>query len=315
MSPRTVLVVGATGHLGGKVVDALRARGHAVRALVRPGSEAGHLRAKGVAIVAGDLSRPETLPPALLGCDALATTANGFYRRRGESPRSVDLDGHLALAEAAKAAGLGRFVLTGVLNSDQATRVPHFHSKSLVERRLRELGVPFVSLRPGSFIDQRDDLWAKGLRRGQLQCLGDPQRRITQVPTAEVARCLALAVDHPDVVGRTIDIGCDRPVSPADMAGIFTRLLGREIVVKALPWPVFAAATGIIGLAVPKVRDLRAMLSFLQAGPYVADTTEQRRHFGPVPRVEEALADYARARGLLAAPAAPRSQAQSGGLA
>ncbi|MFM2041941.1 MAG: hypothetical protein RLY86_517 [Pseudomonadota bacterium] len=297
---RRVLVIGATGHLGGKAVDALLARGHQVRALVRASSDTTPLKTKPVELVRGDLLDPGSLDRALAGTDALVTTANGFFRRqKGESPASVDLQGHLALAEAAKRAGIKRFVLTSVLNCDKAVDVPHFYAKKVVEDRLTQLGVPFVALRPGSFIDQREDRWAGALKKGSFQAIGDPARAITHVPTVEVARCLALAVDHPEAEGKVIDIGCDRPLSARDIADLFGRILNRPVKVQAAPWAVVGTIMGGVGLFKPMVKDLRAMLKFLTFGPYVADTSRQRALFGDVPRAEDALTTYAKAKGLV----------------
>src|SRR5882672_12398807 len=124
------LVVGATGNLGGRVVTALLARGHAVRALVREGTDPAALAAQGVEIVRGDLLDRASLDRALAGAGALVTTAIGYIpRRRGDSLESVDDRGNRNLIEAAKAAKLGRFVFTSVLTADKAREVPHFWQK------------------------------------------------------------------------------------------------------------------------------------------------------------------------------------------
>lgn len=296
----TVLVVGATGHLGGKAVDALLARGHQVRALVRPSTDASALTARGVTLTPGDLTDPASLATAVAGCEAVISTANGFFRRQpGESPGSVDADGHKALVAAAAQGGVRRFVLTSVLNAQLATEVPHFHAKVGTEAQLKASGMEWVSLRPGSFIDQRDDRWAPALRKGTLETIGDPARKITYVPTAEIARCLALAVDHPDASGQIVDLGCDRPASAQDLVALFSTILGKPVKLKALPLGLASTVMGAIGLFNPMVKDLRAMLRFIFTQPYIADTTLQVRLFGPVPKLQDALRDYARQQRLI----------------
>jgi uncharacterized protein YbjT (DUF2867 family) len=138
-----VLVVGATGFLGGQVVDALLARGKQVRAaLVRPSSDASRLEAKGVEIVRGDMMDPESLVRTMPGADALVTTAAGYTRHsKGDGP-DIDVVGNRNLAEAAADVGLRRFVFTSILTCDQTPNVPHFWHKKLAEDRLEELAVP-----------------------------------------------------------------------------------------------------------------------------------------------------------------------------
>jgi uncharacterized protein YbjT (DUF2867 family) len=140
-----VLVVGATGFLGGQVVDELLARGKEVRALVRPGSDASKLEAKGVEIARGDMLDVESLVAAMTGADAVITTAAGYTRRR-KNAQEIDTVGNANLARAASRAGVRRFVFTSILTSDQTPNVSHFWHKKLAEDKLEELGVPFVAL-------------------------------------------------------------------------------------------------------------------------------------------------------------------------
>jgi uncharacterized protein YbjT (DUF2867 family) len=296
-----VLVIGATGHLGGKVVRALLDRGKRVRALVRPGSDASALEKLGVEIVRGDMMDPASLEPAMEGMDALITAAAGYVRRRKTDTPEIDLRGNFNLADAAKSAGLSRFVFTSILTSDKATYVPHFWNKKLVEDYLEEHGVPFVSLRPGAFIDQGQDWANAGLRKGQLMAFVKPDVRFTHVLTEDLARYLAMAVDAPGAVGKRIDIGCDRPVSLAENAEILSALLGRKVRVGNPPWWVFTAMLAVMGLFSEGMRDVRAMARYTMTGQYVADTTLQAKLFGDVPRIEDAFRRWLVGLGLLEA--------------
>src|SRR5437867_12359335 len=86
----TVLVVGATGDLGGRAVDALLARGKRVRSLVREGTDPSRPAAKGVDIARGDLLDPASLERAMIGFRAVVTTAAGHTRRaKGDSLEKV----------------------------------------------------------------------------------------------------------------------------------------------------------------------------------------------------------------------------------
>jgi uncharacterized protein YbjT (DUF2867 family) len=148
-----VLVVGATGFLGGQVVDALLSRGTQVRALVRPQTNASTLEAKGVEIARGDMLDLDSVVRAMTGADAVITTAAG-YTRRDRRATEIDTVGNANLARAAQQTGIRRFVLTSILTCDRTPDVPHFWHKLLAEDRLEELGIPFVALRPGAFLDQ-----------------------------------------------------------------------------------------------------------------------------------------------------------------
>jgi hypothetical protein len=91
-----VLVVGATGSLGGKVVDELLKRGKNVRALVRPTTDASRLESRGVEIARGDMLDLDSLVAAMNGADAVITTAAG-YTRGGKNEHDIDTVGNAAV--------------------------------------------------------------------------------------------------------------------------------------------------------------------------------------------------------------------------
>jgi len=292
MNDGPVLVVGGTGALGGQVVDALLARGKQVRALARPTSNASRLEAAGVEVARGDMMDPDSLRRAMSGADAVITTAAGYTRHsKGDSP-DIDTVGNRNLADAASAAGVRRFVLTSILTCDQTPNVPHFWHKKLTEDRLEELGVPFVALRPGAFLDQVTQMGGDPFAKRRLMWFGSARIPLTFVLTADLAGYLAAAVDADVTAGERIDIGWDRPVGMQDIADIAGRLLGGRIKVRAVPAPVLHAAGTVLGPVVPMVKDMAAMLDWFQTGRYVADTTRQREVFGAVPTAEDAVARF-----------------------
>jgi len=171
--------------------------------------------------------------------------------------------------------------------------VPHFWHKKLAEDKLEQLGVPFVALRPGAFLDQLTQFGGDLFAKGRLMWLGDTRVPLTFVLTSDLARYLAAAVDADNVDGQRIDIGWDRPVSMTDIAQIATRLLGKQIRVRSIPTGLIHAMATVLGPFVPMVKDMGAMVGWFNTGRYVADTTRQGEVFGPVPTAEDAIARFA----------------------
>jgi uncharacterized protein YbjT (DUF2867 family) len=284
-----VLVVGGTGMLGGQVVTELLSRGKRVRALVRPASDAAGLRRVGVEIARGDMMDPASLLQAMDGADAAISTAAGYTRHSKGDTDEIDRTGNRNLADAASQTGIRRFVLTSILTCDQTPQVPHFWHKKLAEDRLEELGVPFVSLRPGAFLDMITRMGDPFAKR-RLMWAGSPTIPLTYVLTQDVAGYLADAVDAPGVDGQRIDIGWDRPVSMKEIAEISGQLLGQPIRVRSVPASVINIAAAVVGRFSPMVNDVAAMIRWMQTGRYVADPSRQREVFGQVPTAEEAIA-------------------------
>jgi len=288
---RPILQVGATGYLGGLVLQELLARGKTVRALVRPGSDPSKLP-KGVEIVRGDLLEPASLRNAAANVSAIVTSAIGYSRRKEGDSLRTDREGNRNLVDAAKQARAPRFVLLSILSCDQATDVPHFWAKKETEDYLAQQGVPFVSLRPGAFLYAPEggfgQMIRQGLERGEVLGMTPEGIRVTYIAPREVARAIARAVDEPRALGEKIDLGSDRPLSGPEYAALLGKLLGRPMRVAPMQ-----------GGRGPRDDDMMAMFRFFQTGKYVADTRRQAELFGPVPRIEDAAREMLAGLGML----------------
>ncbi|MEJ1116704.1 SDR family oxidoreductase [Paenarthrobacter sp. CCNWLY172] len=287
-----VLVIGATGFLGGQVVDELLKLGKNVRALVRPKSNAAKVEAKGVEIVRGDMLDAASLIAAMTGVSAVVSTAAG-YTRNDKNAQAIDTFGNSNLAVAAKYAGVPRFVLISIVTSDQTPQIPHFWNKKLAEDKFREFGVPFVALRPGAFFDQAVGMGGDPFAKGRFVWLGSKDARLTFVLASDVARYLAEAVDADIVEGEHIDVGWSRPVSIQDAADIAGQRAGKQIKVMSIPAGAIAGLGKVTSKVLPLVGDMASMVAWFETGKYVADTTRQEQVFGPAPTPEDAIARVA----------------------
>jgi len=180
LSPSPVtLVTGATGFVGSAVARALQQRGHALRLLVRRGSDRSNVAGLGAELVEGDLREPASLQAAVAGCTYVIHVA-ADYRLWVPDPgpmMQANVDGTRALLLAARDAGVQRIVYCSSVAAlglvgdgtqgtedtevDEAKLVGAYKwSKYLAEQEVRRLvreeGVPAVIVNPSTPIGPRD---------------------------------------------------------------------------------------------------------------------------------------------------------------
>jgi uncharacterized protein YbjT (DUF2867 family) len=231
--------VGATGFVGQAAALRLRERGNQVRGLVRGGAahpKVKDLQAAGVAIVEGDLTRPETLAPACGGIETIVCTATSMPGAANDGLRRVDLEGTLALIEAAERAGVQRFVYTsysGNLRFDS----PLETAKRTCEDRLLKGQMQAVILRPSYFME----MWLSPLlgfdpENGSARIYGSGEAKGSYISAFDVAEfAAAAAVKKTDKRETILEMGGPEIVSQLDAVRIFEQALHKKITVEHVP--------------------------------------------------------------------------------
>ena len=140
MNAKKVVVAGATGIFGKKIVKALLDQGAEVTAMVRVTSNRTKLEEMGVKnFVTGDMMDKASLKEALSpehAFDAIVASAAGYTRHSKGDSAKTDTISYQNLVYVAREAAIPRFVLISILECDQAVNVPHFHNKYLTEKYL-----------------------------------------------------------------------------------------------------------------------------------------------------------------------------------
>lgn len=204
-----VLVAGAHGAVGSKLVSALQARGHDVTAGVRKESQFAELTALGATPVMLDLTRPEQFDPALSGADAVVFAAGSG----GEAVEDVDRDGAIHLADHAQKSGPRRFVMLSSIGVDRPEKgpeklQPYLRAKKAADEHLAKSDLDWTIVRPGGLTDED----AAGRIQTGTQFEGDK----AVISRADVADTLAEVLETPGSIGKTFEIiKGDTPIKEA----------------------------------------------------------------------------------------------------
>ena len=143
--PSVILLTGATGYIGGRLLRLLEKQGYRVRGLARRPEVLRQKADASTEVVAGDLLDRSSLDTALRGVDASYYLVHSMGS--DGSFEEADRTAASNFGQAAKAAGVRRIIYLGGLGSDEETLSPHLRSRHEVGRILRESGVPVLEFR------------------------------------------------------------------------------------------------------------------------------------------------------------------------
>lgn len=247
------LVTGATGFVGGHVVDALLARGDRVTALVRSPARAAALATAGVTLVEGDLENRSALQEAVRQQDVIYHIAGAVAAPNEAAYLKANRDGTASLLRAAEAAGSPRFVLmsSGAAGGPSHRGVPrtevqpdapvtaYGRSKRAAEEVVRHATVPWVILRPPTVYGPRDrDNLIKVFRiarTGVVPVFGDGLQELSMVYASDLADATVLAGTAPGVTGAAYYVNHPEIVTSAGLVRRIGSAMHRRVRVIGLP--------------------------------------------------------------------------------
>jgi uncharacterized protein YbjT (DUF2867 family) len=304
-----VLVVGASGYLGGLICKELVASGRTVSAVVRPTSDTRYLRTLGVSLVEADLNEPASLSAALDGCQQVICTATAALpTRRGEC---VTGDGRRAkaLVAAAEAARIDKLVYISALIPDH--QLPGFwQCKVEAELHLRRSRLDYTILRCGSLMEvslallgstiptlsaepgpahtlERPFPFSRRLyqlirhdieQKGTAHVIGNGTGMRSYVATGDVARLAVASLENPFCRRATLQVGT-APITALQAVDLFSKILGRPVRVRRTPLPLLQAFGAAAGLFSPEAGQLLRAAVAMAQGDVALDPTTFRHAY------------------------------------
>jgi len=300
----TILVTGGSGFVGSYVIPELIDGGHRVVALVRDDASGGRIlrrldaaRRGAVELRRGDVTRPDTLPAALEGIDAIVhLVAIARDRNGGADLRSVNTEGTRNVVEAARTAGVRRLVHQGALGVRDDPSLQYASSKAKAEALVAVSGLDWTILKPSLMWGPRDGFFniVADLVRvspGVVPVPGDGNARFQPLAIADMARIVRATLERPETIGGRYELGGPRYWTYREITGEVLRGMGRRRAIVPMPLPIIrliAAAAEAVRLPFPVATDQLRQLRLDNIGPL--DGVE--RAFGFAPRPMEGQLGY-----------------------
>ncbi len=307
-----VLITGATGLLGGHLIQELQQRGDQIRALVLPVENAEKLIAQGVEVVRGDVTDATTLAPAVKGIEIILHLAGmmGVDRPLADY-RLVNVTGTENLYRAAQVAGVRRFVHTSshtvyglgygrfLTEEDELRPDPDPYSITkaegdhLMRRLMLKSDVETVIIRPGTFFGPGDRLHfgriAQRMKNGKGIIIGRGNNALPFCYVTDVAQGFLLAASHEKAPGNVYNISNDHPLTQQEIFNAIADDVGGQRPIRHLPYlPIYYG--GIVAEKVAFITHTKPIVTRLGAMMFGTDNRHSvekaRRELGYEPEVD-----------------------------
>jgi NADH dehydrogenase len=294
-----VVVAGGTGLLGRSITEALLNAGHEVVVASRsnPTKDPIDARAKWVA---ADVTDPATLGAALAGADAVVDAVQ-FPNSPIENPKKgytferIDLGGTKNLVDAAKAAGVPRFIgISGVGIAEDA-KFKWLRFKWQEEEYIKASGVPYTILRGTWIYGPRDVSLNRFLGFAKflpfIPVIGNGKTPINALFIGDLAAHVTAAVERDDLRGRTFELGGPETLTMDQVVRAALRAAGKRRFLLHQPVWLMKIVASVIQYAPGRPLTPDAVDFITMDG--VADTSELRAAFGlKLTPIDEGLATY-----------------------
>ncbi|WP_406687951.1 SDR family oxidoreductase [Rossellomorea vietnamensis] len=197
-----VAVVGANGQIGKQVVGFLKEDGHTPRAIVRKEEQVQSFEQEGVEAALVDLEGTvDQISNGLKGADAVVFSAGSGGSTGSDKTLLIDLDGAVKTMEAAKEAGIERFIIVSALQAHHRENwndslKPYYVAKHFADRALEDSGLTYTIIRPGGLLNEEGTgkvSAAENLERGSI-------------PREDVARTIVASLTEESTFNKGFDL-------------------------------------------------------------------------------------------------------------
>ncbi len=284
-----ILITGITGFVGSHLAERLAAQGHTLRGLVHQPGARGHLGASvPVELVPGDVTRPETLAPAMRGMDAVIHLVAIPYEHGGATYEAVNAQGTRNVVNAAQAAGVKRFIHQSALAVDSRSPYGYLRSKGEGEDAVRASGLDWTVFRPSVLVGPEDE-FANALARWLVitplafPLVGDGQARFQPLWVEDLVTCIAKTLDDPKAIGQSYDLGGPEHLTYEAMVKQILFALHRSRILLHVPVPLMKPVVKGMEIVLPKPPATTSLLDLLNVDNTTA-LDSVARPFGFAPR-------------------------------
>jgi len=253
-----ILITGGTGFIGRALVRQLFDSSYPVRTLLRPSPKTPRLP-KGVPVEVAVVGLDDVrgLRAALRDVDTIIHLAGAEHQGRNANLLATDIQGTQNLAQAAKQAGVERFIYLSHIGADRASAFPVHKAKGIAEEYIRKSGVPHTIVRSSIVFGPEDHFTtnlAKLLRRapGIFPIPGDGQTRIQPLWVEDLVTSLLWAMENPETINETYEVGGSEYFTLRQTMEIIMEVIGKRRLLVSISPPLLRALVVTFETFIPR---------------------------------------------------------------
>ena len=266
-----IFLTGGTGFVGSNLRAALGDR--PIRLLVRDPEKHEHLRRPNIELVAGDVTRPETLQGALDGCQYVIHLVGIIEETGSGSFDAIIRQGTVNVLAEAERAGIAHFIQMSALGARDDPAFPYMRAKARAEAAVRASPLPWTIFRPSVIFGPGDGFinpLALLVRFPITPVVGDGKSRFMPAAVGEIAEVFAGAVGTPKTFGQTYELGGAKIYTFEQMLDAIGNELDRHHPRVRVPVPLISL---VVRLSKPLPRALRPPVTDEQLKMLKTDNT------------------------------------------
>jgi len=246
---RMILLTGASGLVGRAVLDRLVMERTPVRCLVRDPRALGALRVH-VQIALGDLADPPSFRNAMRGVDEVIHLAASIRDQPGSSIEELAAIATWRMVDAARRAGVRRFIFFSALGASTQSRARFLRAKALAERAVLDAPLPSVVFAPSIIYSPGDPFLALLERLGRIPgvtpIMGRGRAEFQPIWVEDVAECVVSAMRLPPEASSRYELAGPDTLTYAEIVELLLRRAGRSRTLVHVPTPVVLSSLRLL---------------------------------------------------------------------
>ncbi|MDJ0717632.1 MAG: SDR family oxidoreductase [Prochloraceae cyanobacterium] len=229
------MVAGATGYIGGGVLEVLHQKGFWIRALCREKRRLVNPKWCNE-IFLGHATRPETLKGLCEGIDVVFSSIGIHSFKCQPSIWEVDYQGNLNILQAAKLAGVQQFIFVSVVRGAEMARLtPLAAAREKVAQAVKESGMNYTIFAPTGFFNDMSYLFNAARDKGVIYLFGEGRGQINPLSALDFGEEVVKAIRLPELKNKVLTVGGCETFTHRQIAELAFEVLGKEPCIKIIP--------------------------------------------------------------------------------